>query len=32
MFVVKIFERVKKHNFVKFKDRKDIVNPNFTEK
>ena len=27
MFVVKIFERVKEHNFVKFEDRKGIVNP-----
>ena len=32
MFVVKNLERVKEHNFVKFEDRKGIVNPNFTEK
>ena len=32
MFVVKIFECVKEHNFAKFEDRKGIVNPNLTKK
>ena len=32
MFVVKIFERVKEHNFVKFEDHKGIVKRDFTKK
>ena len=32
MFVVKIFERAKERNFVKFEDRKGIVKPDFTKK
>ena len=32
MFVLKIFERVKEHNFVKLDDRKEIVKPDFIKK
>ena len=31
MFVVKIFARVQEHNFVKFENRKGIVNHNFSK-